>query len=147
MAKKRKENARNGNILFATGDETNETTGSLTNDRAINSTEPEKKKNFLSGLGRGERTAVIGVCLLLVVGALGAGLGDKIISTFSSKNPNQKTNQSARNNDSYLSSLNPFAEPPLPTAIPQLSKEITHLTRRDEPDSTLAKFEKLIVKH
>jgi hypothetical protein len=135
MAKKRNKNAVDGNVLFTAG-ETNAITGNDVSVKAVNShgteTETEKEKSFLSGLGRGERIAAIGVCLLMVVGALGAtGLGERIGSVFTSKNSSSKANQSSSTtrNSSTLASLNPFAFDPTPTPLP-LSKEYIYAGSR-----------------
>jgi hypothetical protein len=125
MANKRNRVVNNGNILFDAETNANET--------PITSTENLKEKSFLSGLGRGERIAAIGVCLLLVVGALGAsGFGEKIISTFGSRNSIQKANQSSQvaQNSSMLSKLNPFAPAAVVVATPQLSKEYIYAGSR-----------------
>jgi len=123
MAKKRNGSVNNGSILFGTESEASETPDTQAENR--------KEKTFLSGLGRGERIAAIGVCLLLVVGALGAGLSAKIASVFSSRNSsqNQKTNQSAQN-ASLPASLNPFAAAVVITPTPQLSKEYIYAGSR-----------------
>jgi len=125
MAKKNKRPVHNPSVLFGDESETSE----MSNNQG-DQTRKEKSGSFWSGMGRGERIAAIAVCLLLVIGALGAGLGDKIVSTFSSKNSKQGTNQPAQNNGSYLSALNPFVEPPLPTTTPQLSKEYIYAGSR-----------------
>ncbi len=119
MAKKNKRSGHNPSVLF--GDETE--TREMPNNQSGDPASDKKPRSFWFSLGRGERIGAVALCLLLVMGALGAGLGDKIISTFSSKNVKQGTNQTAQNNGSFLSALNPFAEPALPTATPQLSKE------------------------
>lgn len=138
MAKKRNQKAADGNILFATGDETNDTPGCRANDKAINPTEFEvgsdKEKSFLTGLGRGERFAVIGVCLLLVVGALGAGLSERIGSVFTSRRSSQNSRQSAKGgqttqNATLLSRLNPLAAV-VTSPTPQLSKEYIYAGSR-----------------
>jgi hypothetical protein len=101
----------------------------MQNNHIDSQTQAEKPKSIWSGLGRGERIVAIAVCLLLVIGALGAG-GEKIISVFKIKNTKQETNQPAQNNGSLLSALNPFVEPPLPTSTPQLSKEYIYAGSR-----------------
>ena len=85
-----------------------------------------------AGLGRGERIAVVAVCLLLVVGSLGAGLSNRITSIFSSTNTDQRTSRSVQNKGSGLSSLNSLAAPPplLPSGTPQLSKEYIYAASR-----------------
>ncbi len=126
MAKKRNQNKLDGNILFATGNETNETPGSRKSQRLVDlaaaQTATQADDSLFSGLGRGERVAAIGVCLLLVVGALGAaGVGGRISSVFGSLGSGQKVNQSqsgqTADNASMLSRLNPFAAP-IVTATP-----------------------------
>ena len=77
MAKKPSEKARSGNILFANDGETNQTTDTGIKNRTTIPVETEvtgnqKERSFLSGLGTGERVAAVAVCLLMVVGALGA---------------------------------------------------------------------------
>ncbi len=123
MAKKRNETARNGNILFNAELETGKTPDTPADN--------QKQRSFWSNLGRGERIAAIGVCLLLVVGALGAGLGGKIASVFNAKSSSQKTNQSGQpaQSGSLLASLNPFAAA-VTTPTPQLSKEYIYAGSR-----------------
>lgn len=121
MAKNRNRDLSNGSILFGTEQDTGKTPATSLGD--------QKEKGFMSGFGRGERFAIIGVCLLLVVGALGAGFGEKIFSTLIPNNQSRKTNQSSQNS-STLSSLNPFASLPLPTPAPQLSKEYIYAGSR-----------------
>lgn len=138
MAKKRNENAPNGNILFGVGSETNVKPDSRAKERSVNPAETltghKEDESMFSGLGRGERIAAVGVCLLLVVGALGAsGFGAKIISTFISSDSSQKTNQSSpvAQNGSMLSTLNPFAAAPVVTGTPlPLSKEYVYAGSR-----------------
>ncbi len=126
MAKKNKRSVHQPSILLGDGSETSEMPNNQSSDRT-----PDKKPpSFWASLGRGERIGAVAICLLLVMGALGAGLGDKIISTFGSKNTQQGTNQTAKNNGSFLSARNPFAEPPLPTATLQLSKEYIYAGSR-----------------
>ncbi|MDQ3748273.1 MAG: hypothetical protein M3367_04530 [Acidobacteriota bacterium] len=138
MAKKNKRPVHQLSILLGDGSETSEMTNNQSSDR----TPAKKPSSFWASLGRGERIGAAAICLLLVMGALGAGLGDKIISTFSSKNTQQGTNQTAKNNGSFLSALNPFAEPSLPTATPQLSKEYIYAGSRmlavEDANSTAA---------
>jgi hypothetical protein len=126
MAKKNKTNVHNASVLFGSEAEVNE----VQTNKIDSQTQTQKPKGIWSGLGRGERIAAVAVCLLLVIGALGAGVGGKIISVFKPKNTKQETNQPAQNNGSYLSALNPFVEPPLPTSTPQLSKEYIYAGSR-----------------
>ncbi len=125
MAKKNKTSVTNGSVFFGSETEVDE----MQNNHIDSQTQAEKPKSIWSGLGRGERIVAIAVCLLLVIGALGAG-GEKIISVFKIKNTKQETNQPAQNNGSLLSALNPFVEPPLPTSTPQLSKEYIYAGSR-----------------
>jgi hypothetical protein len=124
MAKKRNKRVNNPSILF--GSESN------TNDMPDTPIEKQigKKKNFPSGFGRSERIATVGLCLLLGIGVLGSGLGEKISTTLSFRNSNQ-TGQSASTakNGSMLSRLNPFATA-VTTAPPQLSKEYIYAGSR-----------------
>ncbi len=138
MANKRNENAPNGNILFGVESETNVKPDSRAKERSVNPaktlTVKQKDESMFSGLGRSERLAAIGVCLLLVVGALGAaGVGGRIGSVFSSLGSGQKVNQSqsgqTADSASMFSRLNPFAAP-IVTATPQLSKEYIYAGSR-----------------
>lgn len=116
MAKKRNKRVNDGNILFGTEAQPSEESNAAT--------EKPKEKSFLSGFGRGERIAAIGVCFLLVVGALGAGLGEKIASVFTTRILNQKTSQSQSAQNALMpTSLNP-------ATTTQLSKEYIYAGSR-----------------
>ena len=108
-----------------------------------NATEVSQQKGFwerMKGLSGIEKLGVIGLCLLLVVGVMGSGLGSSIISTLTgnktSANSNNRnnstnpTNPANAKNESLLTSLNPFAEAPPPSPTPQLSKEYIYAGSR-----------------
>ena len=49
------------------------------------------KKSFWKGLGGIEKIGIFGLCLLLVVGVMGSGLGDSIINAFAGNNSKSTT--------------------------------------------------------
>lgn len=125
MAKKRNSRAVSGNLLFGIEATPNESPAAPADNQT--------QRGFVSSLGRGERIAAMGVCLLLALGALGAGLGGRIISVVGSPASNQAGSRSAESarNGSMLARLNPFAAAPPVTATPlPLSKEYIYAGSR-----------------
>ena len=136
MAKKGNTQRRNGNILF--GDETNQAAGEEAVKRDETPATKSEQKNFRSDWRTGSLAYlrnpahwwVVGLIALLSLGAFGAGLKYLEEAAQKQKAVNLTAPRNTAGNQSLLSSLNPFAEPPLPTATPQLSKEIIYAGSR-----------------
>lgn len=88
----------------------------------------EQQKRFWSGWSSGERIGAIAVCLFLSLATFGAGL--KYLEESAREQKLSAKNSSNKENASLLNSINPFVEPPLPTATPQLSKEYVYAGSR-----------------
>jgi hypothetical protein len=88
----------------------------------------EQQNRFWSGWSTGERIGVVAVCLFLSLAAFGAGL--KYLEESARQQKFNAKNSSNKENASLLNSINPFVEPPLPTATPQLSKEYIYAGSR-----------------
>ncbi len=131
MAKKTKRTVHNASILFNGEGDTTEAQDNALENKSGSQTQVVERRRFWSDWGTGGRIAAVAVCLLLAVGAFGAGL--KYLEDSAKR---QRANQSAssssatQNSGLSLSALNPFVEPPLPTATPQLSKEYVYAGSR-----------------
>ncbi len=72
----------------------------------------------------------VGLIALLSLGAMGAGLKYLEESAKEQNAANANRNNFTKTEPSLVSKLNPFVEPPLPTATPQLSKEYIYAGSR-----------------
>ena len=138
MANKRNTTRRSGSILFGSDDAviraaSNQPSGGNT-DQPEGSAPGNSRATWLTGsityLRNPAHWWVIGLIALLSLGAMGAGLKYLEDSAKQQKTTNGNSPQNAAANQSLLSNLNPFVEPPLPTATPQLSKEYVYAGSR-----------------
>ena len=134
MANKRNTTGRSGNILF------NEEVNRVAADQSHGGNEHQPEESAPNNSRLTESVAylrnpahwwVIGLIALLTLGTFGAGL--KYLEDSAQKQKTAKMNSpqnTAAGNESLLNNLNPFVEPPLPSAAPQLSREYVYAGSR-----------------